>query len=127
MRHASAAFLIAVTSFAACTRTAPSHPAAVQEVPPTAHAPGLAESGQRCGTIAYRRCEPTAFCDYADEFVVADDAAGICRDRPTECPSPSPTTAKVCGNNGRRYESACFANLDGADVIPAGFAGCPQS
>lgn len=78
----------------------------------------LADVGERCGSVAGTRCEPTAFCELGPEHVTTLDASGTCVARPTECADASPAEP-VCGNDTSLYPSACHANMAGADIVPA--------
>jgi hypothetical protein len=61
-------------------------------------------------------CRTDQFCKRADG-VCAEDASGICTNRPATCPT---TIAPVCGCDGTTYDNACEANAAGVTVASAG-------
>ncbi|HWM86168.1 MAG TPA: hypothetical protein VNO33_10035 [Kofleriaceae bacterium] len=65
-----------------------------------------------CGGLAGLQCEETHYCDWPDDDCGSGDGLGACRPRPTDCKLGE----SVCGCDGDRYESACAANMAGADV-----------
>jgi hypothetical protein len=70
----------------------------------------------RCGEGA--ACTTAEWCDFPEESMCgANDADGICRDRPVACPE---YYSPVCGCDGTTYGNPCEANAGGTDVAYAG-------
>jgi len=68
-------------------------------------------------------CAEDEYCDFElDAICGANDRTGVCRPRPTECPSGG---SPVCGCNDQTFPSACEAHRFGVAVQGHGACGPP--
>jgi len=61
-------------------------------------------------------CGANQYCKKTDD-VCAEDATGICTNRPAACPA---VIEPVCGCDGTTYDNACAANAAGVNVASEG-------
>lgn len=77
-----------------------------------------------CGSLFHGLCESDEWCDYFIEGACgALDEVGLCRPRPSECPSEC---EEVCGCDGTTYCNACEAQRAGRDVTMLGPCPAPD-
>lgn len=67
-------------------------------------------------------CGATAYCDIPNNSCVA--GPGMCKPRPMDCITPTP--GKVCGCDGKVYNSECEANGSGQDISALGGCAAPS-
>lgn len=84
---------------------------------------GSGGSGVQCGGLAGSKCEPTEYCDYANNTCGAADETGTCKTRQTICPAAI-GASEVCGCDGKLYPNACEAHSAGTDLNANG--SCPE-
>jgi len=77
---------------------------------------GECDSETACGGTAGDTCGDDQFCN-RPEGECADDAEGVCMDRPQVCP---PILDPVCGCDGVTYENACVAHGAGVTISAQG-------
>jgi len=79
---------------------------------------GGSGGGAVCGGLKGLPCAADEWCDYPNDDCGGDDDTGVCRPRPTSCPTPPPVS--TCGCDGHAYASACDAEQAGVDVSANG-------
>jgi hypothetical protein len=77
-------------------------------------------AGCRAGSMP---CAADEWCDFSNNLCGASDWLGVCRKRPSQCPTPPPVP--VCGCDGKSYASDCFAEMAGVGVNANG--SCTQA
>ena len=80
----------------------------------TADRAGTAESGKVCGGIAGLQCDLGEWCDFPGETCGAGNQQGQCQQ-----PQGGVICAQivVCGCDGKTYQTACSAHLNGVDTV----------
>jgi hypothetical protein len=68
-----------------------------------------------CGGKIPIRCKDDEWCDYPSGAICgANDHFGTCRPKPASCPIVK--GPKVCGCDGKTYDSQCDAQKAGVDI-----------
>ena len=114
-----------VSIVAGCGGTTASEPSAEPYVVPQAATVAEDSPIERVCGSAQRgpNCAADEYCDFElDAVCGADQRTGVCRPRPTECPSGG---SPVCGCNDQTFPSACEANRFGVGVQGHGPCGPP--